>query len=155
MGVQDSVVYDASGNTVCNWSDITKWGMNSVVYWTGSLERAVLDRTMVDQYGSGRVFTGSGVTYNNSSKSNACLTCDLFGDWREEMIFRLGTGSGVRIYSTTYETKYGIVSLMHNVQYRTAVAGQNVAYNQPPHTDYFLGTGYPLPERPNVYVAKP
>lgn len=155
VGVQDSVVYDASGNTVCNWSDITKWGMNSVVYWTGSLERAVLDRTMVDQYGSGRVFTGSGVTYNNSSKSNACLTCDLFGDWREEMIFRLGTGSGVRIYSTTYETKYGIVSLMHNVQYRTAVAGQNVAYNQPPHTDYFLGTGYPLPERPNVYVAKP
>lgn len=84
VGVQDSVVYDASGNTVCNWSDITKWGMNSVVYWTGSLERAVLDRTMVDQYGSGRVFTGSGVTYNNSSKSNACLTCDLFGDWREE-----------------------------------------------------------------------
>ena len=155
VGVQDSVVYDVSGNTVCNWSDITKWGMNSVVYWTGSLERAVLDRTMVDQYGSGRVFTGSGVTYNNSSKSNACLTCDLFGDWREEMIFRLGTGSGVRIYSTTYETKYGIVSLMHNVQYRTAVAGQNVAYNQPPHTDYFLGTGYPLPERPNVYVAKP
>ena len=94
------------------------------------------------------------MTYNNSSKSNACLTCDLFGDWREEMIFRLGTGSGVRIYSTTYETEYGIVSLMHNVQYRTAVAGQNVAYNQPPHTDYFLGTGYPLPERPNVYAAK-
>ena len=154
VGVQDSLVYDASGNTVCSWSDITKWGMNSVVYWTGSLERAVLDRTMVDQYGSGRVFTGSNVTYNNSSKSNACLTCDLFGDWREEMIFRLGTGSGVRIYSTTYETEYGIVSLMHNVQYRTAVAGQNVAYNQPPHTDYFLGTGYPLPERPNVYAAK-
>lgn len=155
VGVQDSVVYDASGNQVCNWSNITKWGMNSVVYWTGTLERAVLDRTIVDQYGLGRVFTGSGVTYNNSSKSNACLTCDLFGDWREEMIFRLGTGSGVRIYTTTYETEYGIVSLMHNVQYRTAVAGQNVAYNQPPHTDYFLGTGYPLPERPNVYAAKP
>lgn len=43
---------------------------------------------------------------------------------------------------------------MHNPQYRAQVAGQNVGYNQPPHTDYFLGTGFELPEIPEVYAAQ-
>ena len=143
---------DASGNGM-TFNSITKWGQNSVVYWTGVLERAVLDRTMADQYGQGRVFTGDGVTYNNASKSNACLTCDLMGDWREEMIFRKSDG-GLRVFTTTYSTEYNIYSLMHNPQYRVQVAAQNNGYNQPPHTDYFLGTGYALPTAPTVYDYK-
>lgn len=143
---------DASGNGM-TFNSITKWGQNSVVYWTGVLERAVLDRTMIDQYGQGRVFTGDGVTYNNASKSNACLTCDLMGDWREEMIFRKSDG-GLRVFTTTYATEYNVYSLMHNPQYRVQVAAQNNGYNQPPHTDYFLGTGYALPTAPTVYDYK-
>ena len=143
---------DASGNGM-TYSSITKWGQNSVVYWTGVLERAVLDRTMADQYGQGRVFTGDGVTYNNYTKSNACLTCDLMGDWREEMIFRKSDG-GLRVFTTTYSTEYNIYSLMHNPQYRVQVAAQNNGYNQPPHTDYFLGTGYALPTPPTIYDYK-
>lgn len=160
-GSHNSILYDcttgqqmvdASGNGM-TFNSITKWGQNSVVYWTGVLERAVLDRTMVDQYGQGRVFTGDGVTYNNASKSNACLTCDLMGDWREEMIFRKSDG-GLRVFTTTYSTEYTIYSLMHNPQYRVQVAAQNNGYNQPPHTDYFLGTGYALPTAPTVYDYK-
>ncbi len=160
-GSHNSILYDcttgkqmvdASGNGM-TFNSITKWGQNSVVYWTGVLERAVLDRTMVDQYGQGRVFTGDGVTYNNASKSNACLTCDLMGDWREEMIFRKSDG-GLRVFTTTYSTEYNIYSLMHNPQYRVQVAAQNNGYNQPPHTDYFLGTGYALPTAPTVYDYK-
>lgn len=154
VGSHNGIVYNSSGTQVCNWSDITKWGQNSVVYWTGALERCVLDRTMADQYGSGRVFTGDGVTYNNGSKSNASLTCDLFGDWREEMIFPTSDGTALRVFGTTYTTEYPIYTLMQNPQYRTQVAGQNVAYNQPPHTDYFIETGSPLPEAPEVYTAK-
>ena len=160
-GSHNSVLYDcvtgkqmkdASGNDM-TFASITKWGQNSVVYWTDVLERAVLDRTMADQYGKGRVFTGDGVTYNNASKSNACLTCDLMGDWREEMIFRKSDG-GLRVFTTTYSTEYPIYTLMHNAQYRVQVAAQNNGYNQPPHTDYFLGTGFPLPEVPTVYDYK-
>ncbi|MBR3269037.1 MAG: carbohydrate-binding protein [Oscillospiraceae bacterium] len=156
VGSHSGNVYLASGNhgVVCQWSDITKWGQNSVVYWDGDLEREVLDRTMIDKYGVGRLFTGTGVGYNNYSKSNACLTCDLFGDWREEMIFPLGDGSGVRVYSTTFDTDYGIVSLMHNPQYRVQAAAQNNGYNQPPHLDYFLGTGFDIPANPAVYTTK-
>ena len=121
-----------------------------MVYWTDVLERAALDRTMVDQHGKGRVFSGDGVAYNNYTKSNACLTCDLTGDWREEMIFRKSDG-GLRVFTTTYATTYPVYSLMHNPQYRVQVAAQNNGYNQPPHTDYFLGTGYDLPALPTVF----
>lgn len=152
VGSHSGNVYSATGDhaVVCQWSDITKWGQNSVVYWTDTLERAVLDRTMADQYGKGRVFTGDGIAYNNYTKSNACLTCDLTGDWREEMIFRKGDG-GLRVFTTTFATEYPVYSLMHNPQYRVQVAAQNNGYNQPPHTDYFLGTGFALPTPPTVF----
>ena len=32
-------------------------------------------------------------------------------------------------------------TLMHDPVYRLGVAWQNVAYNQPPHTSFFLGHG--------------
>ncbi|MBQ8928286.1 MAG: RICIN domain-containing protein [Oscillospiraceae bacterium] len=153
VGSHSGNVYLAAGSheVVCQWSDITKWGQNSVVYWTDVLERGVLDRTMVDQYGKGRVFTGDGVSYNNYSKSNACLTCDLVGDWREEIIARKSDG-GLRVFTTTFTNDYPVYCLMHNPQYRVQVAAQNNGYNQPPHTDFFLGTGYDLPEKPTVYT---
>ncbi len=154
IGIHDSIVYNESGTQILTWAEITKWSPNSVVYWTGALERGVLDRQMVDQYGAGRVFSGSnaGAGYNNSSKANACLTADIFGDWREEMLFPCGSNQ-ILIFSTTFTTEYAMPTLMHDVKYRTSVAGQNVAYNQPPHTSYFLGTGYEIPKFAPVYPA--
>jgi hypothetical protein len=44
---------------------------------------------------------------------------------------------------------------MHNPAYRLAVAWQNVAYNQPPHVDYFLGQGMTFPPpKPNIVVPQ-
>lgn len=153
VGSHNSVVYNASGSheKVCDWKDITKWGQNSVVYWTDTLERAVLDRTMADQYGKGRVFSGDGVGYNNYTKSNACITCDLIGDWREEMLFPCGTDK-IRVFTTTYTTDYNIYCLMQNPQYRVQVAAQNNGYNQPPHTDFYIDSvDYVRPEEPDVW----
>lgn len=160
-GVHNGIIYetfgshaqptDADGNVI-TWANITKWGQNSVVYWTDTLERGVMDRAMIDQYGKGRVFTGDGASYNNYSKSNMCLTADICGDWREEIIARVGEDGTLRIFTTTYETEYPVYSLMHNPQYRVQVAAQNTGYNQPPHTDYFLGTGFDLPETPDVWT---
>ena len=153
-GVHSGNVYSATGDhsVVCQWSDITKWGQNSVIYWTDLAERAVLDRTMADQYGRGRVFTGDGVTYNNYTKSNACLTCDLTGDWREEMIMRKSDG-GLRVFTTTFTSSYNIYTLMHNPQYRVQVASQNNGYNQPPHTDFYLDSQeYVRPEEHDIWT---
>ncbi len=134
------------------WSSITKWGMNSAVWWDGDLEREALDRTMVDK--PGRIFTGDGASFNNASKSNACITCDLFGDWREEMVFPANNGNSLRVFGTTYTTDVKLTTLMHDSQYRTGVAIENVGYNQAPNTSFFLGTGYKLPEKPEIYTAK-
>ncbi|WP_432705932.1 hypothetical protein [Actinoallomurus iriomotensis] len=37
-------------------------------------------------------------------------------------------------------------------QYRTAIAWQNTAYNQPPHPSFFIGDGMAQPAWPNVYT---
>ncbi len=132
--------------------DCAKWGMNSAVWWDGDLEREALDRTMAEKMGSYRVFTGDGASYNNASKSNACLTADIFGDWREEMIFPANNGTTLRIFETTFATETKLFTLMHDSQYRTGVAIENVGYNQAPNTSFFLGTGYELPETPVIYT---
>ena len=96
--------------------------------------------------------TADGGASINATKSNPSISCDLFGDWREEVIFPANDGKVLRVYSTTYASNDKIYTMMQNPKYRAHVAGQNVAYNQPPHTDYFLGTGFNLPELPNVYT---
>jgi len=155
--IADSVVYGynpSSGKVESlgySWSNVTKWGMNSAVWYDGDLEREPLDRTMIDGYNKGRLFTGD-ASYNNGSKSNASLTADIFGDWREELIFPANDGTTLRIFSTTYETDVKLFTLMHDSQYRTGVAIENVGYNQAPNTSFFLGTGYALPETPEISV---
>lgn len=56
--------------------------------------------------------------------------------------------------STTIPTKYRIYTLMHDPQYRLAVATQNVAYNQPPNTSFFLGTDMKKAPRSNIILVK-
>ena len=132
------------------WNDKIKWSMNSAVWWDDDLEREAMDRTMIEDT-SGRKFTGDG-SYNNDTKSNACLTADLFGDWREEVVLQ-ADGNKLRIFSTTFETDTRLFTLMHDEQYRLGVATENVGYNQAPNTSFFLGTGYALPETPTVYTV--
>jgi len=75
----------------------------------------------------------------NWSKATPVLSADLFGDWREEVIWRTKDNKSLRIYSTTWPTKYSYVTLMQDPQYRESIAWQNVGYNQPPHTGFYIG----------------
>jgi hypothetical protein len=89
---------------------------------------------------------------NNSTKSTPSLSGDLFGDWREEVVLPTSDDRALRIYATTFTTDRRIVTLMHNPQYRVAVAWQNTAYNQPPHPSFFIGDGMSTPPWPNIYT---
>lgn len=80
-----------------------------------------------------------GTKTNNSTKNTPCLTADLLGDWREEIMVRSSDNQSLRIYMTDYETEYMIYTLMHDPVYRNAVANQNSSYNQPPHVGFYLG----------------
>nr|WP_304523471.1 hypothetical protein [Bacteroides gallinarum] len=70
----------------------------------------------------------------NGTKRTPNLSADLFGDWREEIIFCDAEDPGkLRIYTTTIPTRHRLYTLMHDPVYRLGIAWQNVGYNQPPH----------------------
>jgi rhamnogalacturonan endolyase len=87
------------------------------------------------------ILSPPGIASNNGTKATPALSADLFGDWREEVIWRSADNSELRIYTTIIPTQYRLPTLMHDRQYRLAIAWQNVAYNQPPHPGFYLGVG--------------
>lgn len=80
------------------------------------------------------------VAANNGSKSNPCISADLFGDWREELVTRTQDNTEIRIYMTDYPTNYRFYTLMSDNIYRMGVLGENICYNQPPLTGFYLGS---------------
>ena len=127
---------------------------NFLIWWDADLSRELLDGNHIDKYKVGRIFTADGCMSNNGSKSTPALSADLFGDWREELILRTSDNKNLRIYTTTIPTKYRIYTLMHDPQYRLGIATQNVAYNQPPHTGFFLGTDMKAAPKPKIVLVK-
>ncbi|MCH5175509.1 MAG: rhamnogalacturonan lyase [Prevotellaceae bacterium] len=121
--------------------------MNSAVWWDGDLLRELLDRNSIQKWNwhEGRVdmvkdFRAEGCTFNNGTKQNPCLSADIFGDWREEVIVRDMESTELRIYSTTIPTQHRFPSFMFDVPYRESVAAQNVGYNQPPEPGFYFGS---------------
>ena len=98
------------------------------------------------------LFTADSCTSNNSTKATPSVSCDLLGDWREEFILRKTDNTSLRIFTTTISAQNRLITLMHDPQYRAAVAWQNSSYNQPPHPSYYLGDGMSEPPRPNIDV---
>ncbi len=128
----------------------SKPAMNFRVYWDGDASDELLDGTSISKYGAGSLMLGPGLSSIgaasmgkssscNSTKKTPCLSADIFGDWREEIIlWSLTDNATLNIYSTAYETDFRFPTLMHDHTYRMAVAWQNTAYNQPPHLGIYL-----------------
>jgi len=126
--------------------------MNFAIWWDGDLSRELLDGTRVFKWDYERgasvpLLDPQGVLSNNGTKANPALSADILGDWREEVILRTADNRALRIYVTPHPTQYRLPAPMQDRVYRLGVAWQNTAYNQPPHTSYFLGTGMGLPAR--------
>ena len=154
-------VYDIHGTRIST----NKPSTNFVVWWDADLCRELLDASnaagtspKLDKW------TGNGVTRvmsiynygaasNNGTKANPCLTGDILGDWREEMVFRSSDSTKLMIFSTTVPATNRFYTFMHDPQYRLSIAWQNVAYNQPPHTSFYVGTGMAAPPTPNIYLV--
>ena len=126
--------------------------VNFAIWWDGDLSRELLDGTRIFKWdpeaqASVAMLEAEGVASNNGTKANPALSADILGDWREEAIWRTADSTALRIYVTPYPTEYRLPTLMQDRAYRLAIAWQNTAYNQPPHTSYFLGTGMEPPAR--------
>ena len=121
---------------------------NFSIWWDGDLLRELLNGTSITKYGGGNLLSASGCTSCNGTKSTPCLSADIFGDWREEVMF--SCGSELRIYTTTTPTTNRLYTLMHDPQYRLSIAWQNVAYNQPPWTGFYLGDQMAAAPKPKI-----
>lgn len=120
--------------------------MNSAVWWDGDMLRELLDRHSVMKWNwqESKVdlikdFRAEGCVFNNGTKQNPCLSADILGDWREEVVVRDTESTELRIYSTTIPTSHRFPSLMFDIPYRESVATQNVGYNQPPEPGFYFG----------------
>lgn len=148
-------LYDCKGNQI----GTAKPSMNFAIWWDGDLSRELLNSNRIDKWDytnakSINLLTATGYKSNNGTKSTPCLSADLFGDWREEVILRKEDNSAIRIYTTNIPTTHKLYTLMHDTQYRVAIAWQNSAYNQPPHPSFYLGTDMAPQTKPNVVTAK-
>ena len=124
---------------------------NFAVWWDGDLLREMLDHNRVTKYDwtTGRttlVKEFEGCEFNNGTKSNPCLSADILGDWREEVLVRTTDNTELRLYVSPLPTDYRINCLMEDIPYRLSVATENVGYNQPPETGFYLGPDKPARE---------
>ncbi|GAB2925935.1 rhamnogalacturonan lyase [Streptomyces mayteni] len=148
----DTVLRDLGGGNIGREPS----SVNFLAWWDGDLSRELLDQTRIDKYGTGgdtRLLTGSGVASNNGTKATPVLSGDILGDWREEVIWRTSDNNALRIYSTPIQTSHRITTLLQDRMYRTGLAWQNTAYNQPPHPGFYLGYGMGTAPRPTIAQA--
>ncbi|MCM1975625.1 rhamnogalacturonan lyase [Streptomyces sp. G1] len=158
-GNDGAEVWSASDTGIRDEAGATKGrepsSVNFLSWWDGDTVRELLDGTRIDKYGPSsdtRLLTGASVRSNNGTKATPSLSGDILGDWREEVVWPTSDNRALRIYSTPYETSTRITTLLHDTMYRTGLAWQNTAYNQPPHPSFFLGDGMPTAPRPAVYA---
>ena len=118
--------------------------VNFGIWWDGDLLRELLDHETVTKYDwenhqvtTVQRFDGQ---FNNGTKSNPCLSADILGDWREEVLIRNRESTELRLYVSTIPTNHRIPCLMEDIPYRLSVASENTGYNQPPEPGFYLGT---------------
>lgn len=123
------------------------------LWWDGDLLRELLAGSRVTKWNWEQSTESALTVFGPRGRRGGrfpCLTGDLLGDWREEVILPSPDGRAVRLYTTSIPTEHRIATLMHDPQYRLGVAWQNVAYNKPPHPSFFLGNGMQPPPKPNI-----
>lgn len=124
---------------------------NFAIWWDGDLLRELLDGTTIFKWNwktgtTEPLLVTEGTASNNGTKATPALQADLIGDWREEVVWRSADNRELRIYTTPWSTTHRITTLLQDPVYRAGIAWQNTAYNQPPHTGFYLGMAKPSDE---------
>ncbi|MEO2044957.1 MAG: hypothetical protein ABGX16_00100 [Pirellulales bacterium] len=157
-------IYSSSGQQL--YQTPSNMFYNFVVWWDADLTRELLDFTTISEWNNpgrsnfdldpGAAGTQSSAPFaasNNGTKKTPSLQADLFGDWREEVIWRRADNTALQIFTTIIPATNRFYTLMHDTQYRAAIAFQNSGYNQPPHPSFFLGAGMADPPVANIDIV--
>lgn len=153
----------AFGLMTCRGDQMAKQipGTNMSIKWSANMTTQMIggrfnEPVTIDDWKQGRLLTAEGAVTNNGTKGNPCLVADVFGDWREELLVRTKDSSAIRIYLSTEVTDRKLYTLMHDAQYRTGVAWQNVVYNQPCYTSFYFASDIDWAKvpTPNLYLPR-
>jgi hypothetical protein len=125
---------------------------NFRIFWDGDVLSEVLDSNTVSKWAypgapSGG-FTSANLAGLVPTRNAAPLYGDMFGDWREEVLFEQSDSASIRIYSTAIPTTKRIYTLMHDPEYRNSMCEKG--YQQSHMLDYYLGDGMTDPPKPNI-----
>jgi rhamnogalacturonan endolyase len=125
---------------------------NFRIFWDGDVLAEVLDSNTVSKWSypgapSGG-FTSANLAGLVPTRNAAPLYGDMFGDWREEVLFEQSGGTSIRIYSTAIPTDKRIYTLVHDPEYRNSMCEKG--YQQSHMLDYYLGDGMTDPPAPNI-----
>ncbi|MDR7333812.1 rhamnogalacturonan lyase [Roseateles asaccharophilus] len=133
--------------------------MSFVTWWDGDELRELFDRNRINKWdwtaGTSRtLLEAAGAVQSNGTKNTPIVQADLLGDWREEVVWRSEDSRFLYVYTTPHPTERRLPTLMHDAQYRVAVAWQNTAYNQPPYPSFELGVGMKEPPVPRINTRR-
>ena len=120
-----------------------KGGCGMAVWFDGNLSRQLIEDNIIQSPKYGRTFTmyRYSETFINGTKSNPCWYGDLVGDWREEIILPDATRlADIKIFSTWYPTTHKFPWLMTDHCYWMSCLNENIGYNQPTNTGYYIGS---------------
>lgn len=150
-------MFDTKGNKIADRTPAVNFG----IFWDADMLSEILNSTSIGKWDyinqkTDMLFNAAkyNCVHNNGTKSTPALSADLFGDWREEVMYRTRDGKELRIFTTTIPAANRFYTFMHDPQYRLSIAWQNVAYNQPPHTSFYIGPEMKAPPRPNITLVK-
>ncbi len=126
--------------------DIPGVSTNFRVFWDGDLYDELLDGepgkpleiTSWNGERMERIFRTEGCVSINGTKANPCLQADILGDWREELVMAREDNEALRVFVSDIPSEHSLMTLMHDPVYRSAVAAEQTAYNQPPHVGFNL-----------------
>jgi rhamnogalacturonan endolyase len=144
-------VYAIDGTKISEKMPVT----NFKIWWDADLLGEILDRTNIYKWNykenkMDSLFSGKDLIH--AARNAPPLYGDLFGDWREEVLWEAADHSSFRIYSTTIPTDYALYTLPHNPAYRACLAVKG--YYQSNLVDYYLGDGMKMPSPPKIQILK-
>ncbi len=127
--------FTASGEPIT----LGKVSTNHTLRWAANMTTQYLTR---DSSYNGSII-GQNKTYLKTDgyltgNTNAALTADILGDYRDELIIRSADSTNMRIYFNTEVSDRKNYTPMQNLQYRAHVASQQTSYNMPAYTDYYF-----------------
>lgn len=127
---RDSLGYVHNLATMVWWgADFDRYGTGTGTWrWDCDAKREVVADTFED------------TILINGSKAVPCLTADIFGDWREEVLLPSTDNKTLKLYVSTNSTPYKLHTFLQDPPYRESVAHEQNGYNQPTEPGFYFGT---------------